>query len=91
MKTHVLEVELRDRYGNVCLTSAQDRGWTSNFQERIENKTGGMLCIDHMQIPQTQPAYLKQRWVVKVTCCCHKHTIAVEQRLYHCFSDDPVK
>jgi hypothetical protein len=89
MKTQVLEIELRDRKGNICLTRAEDRVWTGNFQGRIEDKIGGMLCIEHKHIPQTEAVYSKRRWVVKVTCCCQNQTIAVEERLYHCFSDNP--
>jgi hypothetical protein len=88
MKTQILEIELRDRKGNICLTTAEDKAWTSNFHGTIQDKVGGMLCIDHMHIPQTEPVYSKRRWVVKVTCCCQQQTNAVEERLYHSFNDD---
>ena len=85
METQLLEIELRDGSGNVCLTSSGDTAWIQNFQDRIEEKIGGMLCLDHMYVPASKPDYINRRWVIKVACCCMNQSKKVEDRLNHYF------
>jgi hypothetical protein len=83
MEKQLIEVELRDENGNICLSNRHDLSeqLMDQIQTRIDEKIGGLLCFDHVQVPISIFEFSKRRWVVKITCCCGPQLDLVEKRL----------
>lgn len=88
MNKQVIEVELRDVRGRTYLQDrrdAQNVQLISKFETRIQEEVGGMLCLYHFHLPECEPVYTRQRWVIKITCCCQHQLDDVEERLNTAF------
>ena len=54
MKAPLLEIELRDCLGKICLTGKEDENDKTSvkiFKQKVEQEIGGMLCIGHLHLP----------------------------------------
>lgn len=54
----------------------------------IDEKTGGMLCLDHYCLPDARSSFVNNRWSININCCCEKHAQQVEERLKSIFPDE---
>jgi hypothetical protein len=89
MNNPIIEVELRDKGGKLCLNEREDTQYNQVirlFETRIYEEVGGILCFDHYHVPTLEPQYSKGRWAVRITCCCEEHMNAVESRLHEQFT-----
>jgi hypothetical protein len=81
---NLIEVELRDRKGNICFTQQEDqenRQLIEMFHQKVIEQTGGMLCWSHFRLPTSEHIFSKNRWIVKISCCCAAHSNCIEKRL----------
>jgi hypothetical protein len=88
MHKTLIEVELRDLKGRICLTEQQDDNdepAINEFQRRIEENIGGLLCFDHIHVPECKATYSINRWVIRIDCCCCDQLDQVEYRLKRTF------
>jgi hypothetical protein len=84
MNKQVIEVELRDVKGRTYLQdrkNAENHQLISKFESRIYEEVGGMLCMYHYHLPECEPVYTRNRWVIKICCCCQRQLDSVEDRL----------
>lgn len=85
-----IEVEVRD-YSSQQLLRLQsdplDISLINSLRDTLDCQLGGMLCMDHFQLPGCAAEYSRGRWVVTVTTCCRPHMTAVEHRLHEMYKD----
>jgi hypothetical protein len=85
-----IEVEVRD-YSSQQLLKMQsdplDISLINSLRDTLDRQLGGMLCMDHFQLPGCAAEYSRGRWVVSVTTCCRHHMITVERRLHEMYED----
>jgi hypothetical protein len=53
----------------------------------IDEKIGGMLCLDHFCLPDARSSFVDSRWAININCCCEKHAQCVEERLKKIFPE----
>ena len=84
-----LEVELRDNAGKLCLCEKDQIIYDNDikrFKIKIEEEVGGMLCMDHYRVPKLEAIYLKNRWTIRINCCCNSQLNRIENRLLEQFT-----
>ena len=65
-----------------------DSGYQLNvihlFTEQLEEIIGGILCMQHIKVPEIQPLDdAENGWVLKITCCCENQFQSVHERVNH--------
>ena len=52
------------------------------LEKQLESIIGGMLCIDHFNLPEIHPVKdFGDTWILQVSCCCKKQCYYVEDRI----------
>lgn len=91
--TLTIEVEVRDYSSRQLLTIESDPleiSLINTLRDTLDEKLGGMLCMNHFQLPSCTSEYTRGRWVVSVTGCCRHHMNMVERRLQEMYDNDVV-
>ena len=83
---YVLEVEFRDYIDKRLLKSQHGRTYQLRifnvFYKQLDEVIGGMLCIDHVSLPEIlPPLFLDNTWILKISCCCAHQRMKVGDRL----------
>ena len=52
------------------------------FHEQLQELIGGMLCVQHVHVPEiSPPSRFRQRGSVQIGCCCRHQVLAVKERV----------
>ncbi len=85
-----IEVEVRDHISQQLFTIQSDPfeiSMINGLKNRLEEKLGGMLCINHFHLPTCTSAYIRGRWVVCIAGCCSEQIKHIEHRLQELYDD----
>ena len=83
--TFVVEIRITDYIDKSYFTPG-DAGYhlhvINQFQEQLEEIIGGMLCVQHVNLPVMRPlSDTENEWVLKIDCCCKIQFQSVRERV----------
>jgi hypothetical protein len=84
-KSFVIELRIVDLIGNTRpgIDNPELHLDVIEFLEKqLESIIGGMLCMEHFNLPEIHPVKdFGDTWILQISCCCKKQSHFVEERI----------
>jgi hypothetical protein len=84
-QSFIIEVRITDlieRHPTIIDNSIYHLDIIRIFENQLEEIIGGMLCLDHVNLPEIQPLKdFGDSWILQIACCCKIQSRLVEDRL----------
>jgi hypothetical protein len=84
-QSYIIEIRITDlieRHSTIIDNPMYQLDIIIIFENQLEEILGGMLCLEHFNLPEIQPLKdFGDEWILQIVCCCKVQSSLVEDRL----------